>query len=850
MLRDLCHRCFVEGQNAVLEDFFGTCDSDAAELGDNELERCESSVNLENIAAEASEGEADMTDAPMEQPSQDHTNDGSTSSNNTSLISEVYPNTPRLQIGSNKRTWFDFGDGENNIVGSRHCLPIIISAPGSSESVEEDVDLALYFDVEISCGSNNDLGVSLEADCADDISLVGSSVQFTMKEGECQVVYIQWSPSCQGGLRQSIFVKTTFNGTSDLVAEDEIVAVASAIESAADIMITEVHEGAHYNYMQHEDLAQSTLDDKSSTDQMNDVEVADENEMPLTDEEHSQHDVEQNNSIEEKHDDAHAKSDRTELHPSNQTQNEQPQKKEASVNEKPAPVKNGSKEKSGAVKLSFHLKAGAKITSSTTHSNQQLHSSIQNKMAGMRAQRATTSYARDSRGRRVRQTHPSVAVNFAGLSNRAKLMRYQRIRMLEEANKQREAADESEKKNDPSLEENGKVEAAGQDALADDGEAAMFEEATIEEDAKYPTHEKEEHRRGVLLSSPLSETVEFKNIGEESEHRGAVLLQTPPNTQEPGGDSFNQPELPQHELISQKMNNPSATNELSNEKLSDEALDPPKQCCNRLIEVDSFCHTERTISPVGSQPKEAQETSSYDPTPETGDRLEANDKNEVSSTAITDSSDAEFRDDCVEHRFDSPVTKTMLQTMVNVSVEVDERKLTIAVPTTEAMEVQHAASADSLADEISDMKDYLTPRDQHLDSNESAVDVSMINASTDEPKIFTFVDNSPTRKSNQKGDENVNDEVWIEILITLIYYELEPLTSFVFLIYFQQMASPNALSLSNSYENTTNELDDLMDKVSVTAFVLAADLTQLTPVCFLGPTETNKTIQHASSRSS
>lgn len=739
ILRELCHRCFVQGQKAVLDDFFGTGDSDAAGVDNNDLEHCESSVITENdeeAAAAAAAVEADIIDAPIEQPSQDHTNDGS--SNNTALISELYPNAPCLHIGSNAKTWFDFGADEYNVVGSRHCLPILISAPGSSESFEEDeVDLALYFDVEISCGSNNELGVSLEADCADAISLISSNLQFTIKEGECQVVYIVWSPSCQGGLRQSIFVKTTFNRTSDLVADDEIVAVGSARKSAIDMM-TEVHEGVHHANMHHVDLAHSTLDDMSSTEQINEIKGSDEHAPSFIGEEDSPHDVEQNFSIEEERHGAYTKSDQPEQHSSDQTQNGQPHEKAASVNVKP--MENGSKEKSGVVTLSFNLKSGLNITSSTTHSNQQLHSSIQNRMSRIRAQRATTSNARDSRGRPIRQTHPSVAVNFAGLSNRAKLMRYNRMLA---ANKQKEAADESKQTNDSS---NEKVEAAEKkDALAD-GEDAQFE---VEDDVTKQAHEKVEHRCGVLLLSPLSETAGFKNIGEEAEHRGAVLLQTPPNTQEAS---------------------------------------------------------------------RAQQESG---------------ENEANSTIITNSSDADDRDECVEHRFDSPNTKTMLQTMVNVSVEVDESKLTANLSATEDLEVQHAASAESLADEISDMKDYLSPRDQHPVSNESAMDVSMFDVSIDEPEnavkpeIFTFGDNSSPPKSNQKGDENVNDEVWIETLLTYIY---ELLNHFASMIYFQQMTSPDTLRLSKSYENTTNELDDLIDKVSVTSFLVATHLTQLTSV--------------------
>jgi hypothetical protein len=129
---------------------------------------------------------------------------------------------------------------------------------------------------------------------------------------------------------------------------------------------------------------------------------------------------------------------------------------------------------------------------------------------------------------------------------------------------------------------------------------------------------------------------------------------------------------------------------------------------------------------------------------------------EFESCHSDSSSYSDLRDDVADHQFDSPATRNMLHTMVNVSVEVDEAKLTACeVVAGDEAEVFNENTPSSLADEISEMKDYLTsPRDQVALPNEDLkVDDSVVvgdtpdvqassEKSTDRPKVFRFEEDS------------------------------------------------------------------------------------------------------------
>lgn len=201
----------------------------------------------------------------------DVTNSNSQSpTNNSPLIKG-----PMLYLGSKQNIWLDFGSDQYNFVGRMRSLPVVLHAPGKLE--EDTSEPFIYFDVEIGGRPPYDSHQSYFYfsmgdkifDRADDHS---SSIQFTMIEGGSELVYVTWNPACEGGMREVIPVKTSFSGTEENIAVDEIIVVGCAkndLEEHCDHVVADVDKSQHF------DLAQSPVgranfersDDKLSHDE-------------------------------------------------------------------------------------------------------------------------------------------------------------------------------------------------------------------------------------------------------------------------------------------------------------------------------------------------------------------------------------------------------------------------------------------------------------------------------------------------------------------------------------------------------------------------------------------------------
>ena len=178
-------------------------------------------------------------------------------------------NAPLLRLGSKQNTWLDFGSDAFNIVGRIHSLPIIIQAPGSSR--ENDSDLAIYFDVEIGSISLSSMEKKGSFRFCLDINGIDYSTEegftnnsimkrFTIEEAKSRVVYITWAPTSEGCLRESIYVKTSFNGTEEQIAEEEIIIVGCARRESNHMIVQNDKVFDSGSSTHHFDLAQCPLD--------------------------------------------------------------------------------------------------------------------------------------------------------------------------------------------------------------------------------------------------------------------------------------------------------------------------------------------------------------------------------------------------------------------------------------------------------------------------------------------------------------------------------------------------------------------------------------------------------------
>ena len=601
--------------------------------------------------------------------------------------------SPTLHLGSITKTWLDFGSDQYNMVGERQCLPLIICAPGNCE---EDPDTAVYFDVEIG-GSEFETGLSfgLQEDFPHEQS---SDVKLTIKEGEYQCIYVTWAPLYRGGLRESICVKTTFHGTEELVATNEIIVVGCAkekdddsdmgLKQEADLM----NEAVPSENQKHHDLAQSPFEQQTSNGEVSDHLDADgPHELSMIDEEGSQHGLEQSCDVDVEEPDSQLTSDslQTESHDVDQTENEAAQKissDESSDNRAP---KKG-------ITLTFTLKAGHdpkwNISSATNNARpqtrhqqrqqerQQLRNSIQEKVAKIRAQHATNmSTRRDSRGRPIRSTHPS-ATSFHGLSNRAKLMRSARQARMNMAEQNR--ADVESKQTIGS-------------SLEDDGDAVVTEKS---------------ERSGDDVDGGCEDA-------NESEH-GELLEQAKEGAVE----------------------NPLAESPTEREDME------PSTCVDADFSIPTS--DQRLVEAANEDDYSTMITNS--PDAECSEEMKSNhtSTSEQHSYHSDGSSDLDRKDDATDHKFDSPATKTMLRTMSNVSVEVDEAELTATSGTHDRSdskkEVHHETTSTLLADEISDMEDYLvTPR-------------SDVSAANEDSKVDAPIDDGPASSDETPSDGIMN----------------------------------------------------------------------------------------------
>ncbi|KAL7521234.1 hypothetical protein ACHAWX_005919 [Stephanocyclus meneghinianus] len=160
-----------------------------------------------------------------------------------------------------------------------------------------------------------------------------------------------------------------------------------------------------------------------------------------------------------------------------------------------------------------------------------------------------------------------------------------------------------------------------------------------------------------------------------------------------------------------------------------------------------------------------------------------------------------LQDDVAGHETNAPSTNVTLQTMVKVCVDVDDANLAAPDEFSHHNNKQNENVTSSLADEISDMQDYLTSASGEVSSSMvSAVDVSsdlsydvtedQLRTTNDaetasEAKAFIFDEfpSSPNARLCSEGSADTDEE---------------------------STAFHNAVHVKKSYESVTNELNDLM----------------------------------------
>ena len=734
-------------------------------------------INVDNDQSEGYQFVSDEVDVSQDEidnvkhgQTPEHTQDGANIPNDSFPLDT----SPTLHLGSTTKTWLDFGSDQYNFVGEKQCLPLMICAPGSCE---DDPDTAVYFDVEIGC-SETETGLSfwLQKDLMQQSC---SSIKITMKEGDSRCVYVTWTPLRRGGLRESICVTTTFNGTQDLVATNEIIVVGCArgedsgygnrFEQQASL-INEASAAPDVN-QKHHDLAQSPFEQQTNNDEIFDnIDADGPHELSMIDEEGSQNDLEQSLDEGAVEPDSRSTSD------AHENESHDPDQKENETEEQKSPDDdNGNKAPKKGISLTFTLKARheAKVNiSSATNvrspmrhhqrqrERQQLRNSIEKKVAKIRAQHAINNMStrRDSRGRPIRSTHPS-ATSFNGLSNRAKLMRSVRQARMNKA-EQNLAAVESGQTIDSTLKDKqGVIVKEKSEPLADEFVGSC-------EDANGSEHEETVVVKSLTESSTAQKDIHMKSIECD------------------GGDS------------------------------------------SHLTDDQCF---------VGAANEEANATMITN-----SSDTECQEETKLNNTSSSDQQECHFgssshlnsKEDATDSKFDSPPTKTI----ANVSVEVDETATLGAPDGSDGRDEVNQEMTSTLADEISDMEDYLiTPRSVSAADEDSKVDATIdvgddvsskqISSdgiknqspsknevfSTDKPKVFTFEqDASPITTQGYNERTQSKDEVcfyWLLfVLCTGISHSFNPL---------QQMISPEALLTSKSYENTTNELNQMMAEVSL-----------------------------------
>ena len=621
MLRDLCHSYYAEGQRAALEA--------AAKDQINS-----DSVNYDNVSPDAAPVSYDESVGIMEQQSY-------TERSNDSIGKSIPASVAQLHIGSNAKIWLDFGTDQSNFVGESQCLPVIMFAPGNPV----DTDTPIYFHVVIKTEDISDLCFSLD-NVGLDKDNVTNGTEFTIREGEFQTVYATWSPSNTGGLRESIFVQTTFHMTHEIIAGDEIVAVGCAgcerdVISRENGLVDQVRDEGS---LHHNDLAQSPIDGQGNdTAEFDNVHVHDLSQI----EEGSQDEFDRDCDEKEDYDSRANETLDTESQSSSHVESESAENESMVENKDEKPEK---------------------ISHSAKGANQhQLHSTIQGKLAKIRDQRPTISSApRDGRGRRIRTTHPSATTNRPGLSNRAKLLRYNRY-TRPQSKKISISNNHLKQTQDSSLEENSNV--------------------------------------GIIQDS--------ENINDDL--KGA-----------------------------QKSTNVETIAEILIDKGEIQHADVCTASCMGKIGLESKAANVSAESEEGTMPLHADEFES----------------------AHSDSSSCSDLLDDSERQFDSPATRTMLQTMGNVSVELEEAELSelrksTGTPFREDSNEREDETNPSLDDEISGLRDYLTPRSQ-VQTPKAVPDVgttaaTVHQAATDDKKwspdaatisshksnVFTFEDTTP-----------------------------------------------------------------------------------------------------------
>eukprot|EP01082_Thalassiosira_pseudonana_P002216 g2253.t1 g2253 contig11:1023356-1026363(+) len=188
-----------------------------------------------------------------------------------------------VNLGTHQTTWLDFGGDELNTIGQLHYFPVLIQAPGCStqDGAVED-DLALYFDVEIVQCAMGEKGTGILCGLADpscdssanikgvdqDESNTTDPIQFTLREGVSAVVYVSWRPNSEGGIRETLSVKTTLNGTTDFISKESIVVVGTAtkattVDDAAVQQLRGQNKGPLLEIDEFEGLGESTEEERS-----------------------------------------------------------------------------------------------------------------------------------------------------------------------------------------------------------------------------------------------------------------------------------------------------------------------------------------------------------------------------------------------------------------------------------------------------------------------------------------------------------------------------------------------------------------------------------------------------------
>ncbi|KAL3782242.1 hypothetical protein HJC23_000305 [Cyclotella cryptica] len=748
MLRQLCHAYISAGYSKSLAhavdigDSGSSCNDhegstsclDQGRTGRHESETLTLLENLEHAIKETSGALYDVSEGEATSHVQPYrTNKPFINGNHPcSLVHHpsISINTPLLRLGSKQNTWLDFGGDTQNIIGRMHSLPVIIQAPGSSR--EDNPDLAINFDVEIGSSSPSS---SLErkgflyfclddnhTDCSTDEGYNNNSMmaRFTAKEGESRVVYITWAPTNEGCLRQSIHVKTSFNGTREQIAEEEIIIVGCARKESNDMLDNVVDGGSSTH---HFDLAQSPLDHQHRGREYKDSQsgfldfddspelAKDAHTISQVDEEESQNDIDH---INQKTGDV-----------------------EQTDESKETTIHSTYPEEDGQIQNKSLMGHGAECSTTTAKKLPPLHSSMERsiahnqKLAKLRRLRATNSLAtaRDRYGQRIlplRATHPLAVLNQPGLSDGAKLRGYNRHTKPQPQRQQDLSSPRQE-------------------------EAIILSRQTDE----LPL---EESKNNATLGNDevltIAEVANAETSLESSNVHGEVIC-------------------------------PREVGIVETNIAADSSLEDFRK---EEIQSIKYAHAEYTTEKEGvsESPKvECREVENH-----SGQSVEKCPPCHSDSFSRT-----EFQYDVGGHESNAPSNNATLQTTVKVCVEVDDAKMAALGDFSHKNDEQNENATSSLADEISDMQSFLTSVNGEVSSSMvSAVDVSSDPAddvteaqhrtnneaeTSNGPKAFTF-EESP---SSQGDDESTS--------------------------------SCNPAHVNKSYENVTDELNELMSDEKV-----------------------------------